>query len=952
MIGSLAVACSLETVQIPTPMSCRSFTLRFLVPFLLFTLSSGVLWATHNRAGEITVRLVDEDCAGPSGLTIEATITTYTKASSIPADRDTLTICWGDGTCQRVARTNGPGTPPQGDILENDTKRNFYVATHTYPARATYTISMTDPNRNGGILNVNFPNSDQVRFHIQTEYTFLNPQFQGCNNSPQLLQPPIDIGCVGRVFTHNPNAFDADNDSLTYEFITPMQDVNTSVPNYQEVTAINAGANNQITIDRFTGDIVWDAPQRRGEYNIAILIREYRNGQQIGSIVRDMQILVEECENLPPVVEVPFDEVCVIAGNVLEFDVRATAPLSEEEQLVRLTALGGPFELPYGPATFTPNTETFEEDPVVKTFRWDVPCEAISAQFYQVVFKATDNGFGDTTGLATLKTVRIKVVGPPPEDVQAEPESNQVNVSWQLPYACEETENDYFQGFTVWRREGNANFVRDTCTPGLDGSGYTKLFNDPIMDVADGRYVYTDTDVERGRTYCYRILAEFALTTPTGSTTYNPVESLASDSVCVQLNRDIPLITNVSVLTTDTGNGEMEVCWSKPVAEDLDTLLNPGPYVYEVLRAEGQNPPDDAFLPTGTIFTSDFFANANDTCFVDTDLNTSAISYSYKIAFYVNNETEPLGITNPASSVFLTIEPTDNTNILSWSENVPWTNFNYTIFRENDLGGFDSIATVLEPPYRDEGLINGTEYCYYVRSAGTYGIDGLASPLLNNAQRDCSIPIDNIAPCPPTLEVTNGCDTQTDCSDEESLANTLNWVNPMDLCEETDDVVGYRIYYAPVEGSDFEFIASIDDSRLTVFDHKPEIGIAGCYAVTAIDTFLNESDFSNIICVDNCPFYQLPNAFTPNGDGQNDVFRPYPYCFIDRVEFTVFNRWGQVVFTTNDPDLNWDGNNLQGQLLEDGTYFYSCRYFEQRVTGIQPGPEILKGYIELITNNR
>ncbi|NRA49116.1 MAG: gliding motility-associated C-terminal domain-containing protein, partial [Phaeodactylibacter sp.] len=914
MIGSLAVACSLETVQIPTPMSCRSFTLRFLVLFLLFTLSSGVLWATHNRAGEITVRLVDEDCAGPSGLTIEATITTYTKASSIPADRDTLTICWGDGTCQRVARTNGPGTPPQGDILENDTKRNFYVATHTYPARATYTISMTDPNRNGGILNVNFPNSDQVRFHIQTEYTFLNPQFQGCNNSPQLLQPPIDIGCVGRVFTHNPNAFDADNDSLTYEFITPMQDVNTSVPNYQEVTAINAGANNQITIDRFTGDIVWDAPQRRGEYNIAILIREYRNGQQIGSIVRDMQILVEECENLPPVVEVPFDEVCVIAGNVLEFDVRATAPLSEEEQLVRLTALGGPFELPYGPATFTPNTETFEEDPVVKTFRWDVPCEAISAQFYQVVFKATDNGFGDTTGLATLKTVRIKVVGPPPEDVQAEPESNQVNVSWQLPYACEETENDYFQGFTVWRREGNANFVRDTCTPGLDGSGYTKLFNDPIMDVADGRYVYTDTDVERGRTYCYRILAEFALTTPTGSTTYNPVESLASDSVCVQLNRDIPLITNVSVLTTDTGNGEMEVCWSKPVAEDLDTLLNPGPYVYEVLRAEGQNPPDDAFLPTGTIFTSDFFANANDTCFVDTGLNTSAISYSYKVAFYVNNETEPLGLTNPASSVFLTIEPTDNTNILSWSENVPWTNFNYTIFRENDLGGFDSIATVLEPPYRDEGLINGTEYCYYVRSAGTYGIDGLASPLLNNAQRDCSIPIDNIAPCPPTLEVTNGCDTQTDCSDEESLANTLNWVNPMDLCEETDDVVGYRIYYAPVEGSDFEFIASIDDSRLTVFDHKPEIGIAGCYAVTAIDTFLNESDFSNIICVDNCPFYQLPNAFTPNGDGQNDVFRPYPYCFIDRVEFTVFNRWGQVVFTTNDPDLNWDGNNLQGQL--------------------------------------
>ncbi|MCR9055429.1 MAG: gliding motility-associated C-terminal domain-containing protein, partial [bacterium] len=312
----------------------RLFPLRVLL-FLLFLITiSSTLLATHNRAGEIRVELVDTTCTSDNSLTVRATVITYTKASSISVDRDTLTICWGDGTCERVGRANGLGTPPQGVILENDTKRNLYIATHTYSARATYTISMTDPNRNAGILNVNAPFSEQVPFHIQTEYTFLNPQVQGCNNSPILLQPPIDIGCVGQVFTHNPNAFDADNDSLSYEFITPMQEVDFSAPNYQEVMEIEPGIDNQITIDSLTGDIVWNAPQKAGEYNIAILIREYRNGQQIGSIVRDMQILVEECENLPPVVEVPFDEVCVIAGNVLEFDVRATAPLSEDEQLV------------------------------------------------------------------------------------------------------------------------------------------------------------------------------------------------------------------------------------------------------------------------------------------------------------------------------------------------------------------------------------------------------------------------------------------------------------------------------------------------------------------------------------------------------------------------------------------------------------------------------------------
>lgn len=198
----------------------------YLILGLLLILFLPQSWATHNRAGEISVEQVG-DCT--SSLTVKATIVTYTKASSVRADRDSLTICWGDGNCDRVGRLNGPGNPPQGELLENDTKVNIYIAFHTFPARGTYAISMTDPNRNGGILNVNFPNSEQIKFHIQTTYTIPNPQFQGCNNTPILLQPPIDIGCVGETFTHNPNAYDADGDSLSYEFIVPKQEVGLDV---------------------------------------------------------------------------------------------------------------------------------------------------------------------------------------------------------------------------------------------------------------------------------------------------------------------------------------------------------------------------------------------------------------------------------------------------------------------------------------------------------------------------------------------------------------------------------------------------------------------------------------------------------------------------------------------------------------------------------------------------
>ena len=922
------------------------FFLRLSLATFILLSSTTLVLATHNRAGEITVRQVG-DCV--NSLTVEATITTYTKASSRPADRDTLTICWGDGVCERVARSNGPGNPPQGVVLENDTKRNLYIARHTYPARGSYVISMTDPNRNGDILNVNYPSSDQVKFHIETRYTFPNPQFQGCNNTPVLLQPPIDIGCVGQIFTHNPNAYDPDGDSLSYHFTVPLQDVGLPVPNYifPNFIPMPNPLLNQLTIDEVSGDIVWDAPQKAGEYNLAMIIVEYRDGIPIDTILRDMQILIEECENLPPVVITPFDETCVIAGDVLEFEVQGTAPLSESSQLVRLTALGGPLEVPYSPATFTPNTNIFEPDPVVKTFRWETSCEHISDQYYSVVFKATDNFFGDTTGLATLKTVRIKVVGPPPEDVRGEATAGTVTVSWAKPYACENAAEQYFRGFTVWRKLGSSSFPIDTCTPGLEGRGYTKLTNVPIKEEQDGRYVFFDSDVERGRTYCYRILGQFAKTTPGGQYTYNTVESLPSKEICVQLNRDIPLITNVSILATSATNGEIEVCWSKPVAQDLDTLQNAGPYRYEVLRAEGLSPANDAFQPIGISFSSPTFAGANDTCFVDTGLDTRKGPYSYKVNFYVEGNIL-LGATNAASSVFLSISPTDNANVLSWEEKVPWDNFEYIVYRKNTTGTFDSITTVTEPRYSDTGLLNGAEYCYRVQSIGSYGVDGVKSPLLNDSQENCGVPIDDIPPCPPTLEVSNACDQAINCTDEEALKNTLLWVNPMDLCEETDDVVGYRIYYAPFEGNDFTLIANIDDSRLTEFDHKPELGIAGCYAVTAIDTFFNESAFSNIVCVDNCPNYVLPNAFTPNGDGQNDLFKPFPFCFIDRVEFNVFNRWGQIVFTTNDPQLNWNGNNLQGKELAEGTYYYTCRYFERRVTGITPGPEVLSGYITLI----
>ncbi|MBP8754769.1 MAG: gliding motility-associated C-terminal domain-containing protein [Chitinophagales bacterium] len=890
---------------------------------ILFTLITLVfipitLLATHNRAGEITYIYQGD-------LTFDFTITTYTDPNS-PADRNELIIYYGDGVFDTVIRSSIL-------VLTSSIQQNKYTRSHQYAAEGSYTIYMQDPNRVDGINNIE--GSVNVPFYLETILTMPDALLFGNNSSVQLTNYPIDYANVGETFTHNPGAYDPDGDALRFSLIVPRQAPGINVPGYQYPDEYT-DCDDTFTIDSLTGDVVWEVPCVPGIFVIAILIEEFRDGIFVGSVSRDMQIEVLDNPNHAPFIEMIADT-CVFAGEDLIKLITANDP--DIGQKLTLTATGGPFTVDISPATFI-STPTINS--VNGTFQWETECEHVRKEFYQVIFKVQDDyKLGVTPQPLTYqRSWIIYVVGPPPLNLTAEPQGNKIQLQWDSLYQCYNSDN--FIGFTVWRKTACDTSEFDICQRGLEGTDYE------LLDSVYVNHSYTDFDVVHGQIYSYRILAEFAENSDIVPTFYyNRVSSNPSNGACAELKRDLPIINHVSVNTTDVENGSMYLQWYNPDPIDLDTIQNPGPYQYVIKRYEGF----DASGSETEIATFDypFFTSITDTSFVDTFLNTVFNPYTYTIDFITSEGL--LGTSTSASSIYLTSAPADNKVILSWNFNVPWTNFKYDVYKEIPIGSgnFDSIATVETAAYTDMNLANGVEQCYRIKGFGNYTAESLpADTLINYSQIKCETPIDNELPCAPVLTVTNICDTDDPSFDPADLRNDLSWTNPNLSC--ADDVIGYYIYYATTQSATFAFLDSVQGAENIEYSHKNLESLAGCYAVVAIDSFYNESVLSNKVCVDNCSDYILPNVFTPNGDGANDLYTPVlPYRFIDHVNMQIFNRWGALVFESTDPILNWDGTDINsGKDLEEGTYYYVCDVYEITVNGVSKLEKPLSGYIHLI----
>lgn len=933
----------------------------FITAIFLFFFQEAT--ATHIRAGEITAERLDDP------LTYRFTFIGFRdRGSTIPFGGGNFNF--GDGVViENVSQSAQISVVP----INDDIDRVEFSVVHSYQAPEQYIVSYEEEYRNDDILNM--ANSVVTTFYVESMIE-IDP-FIGTNNYPILTVPPIDFAAVGALFIHNPGAFDQDGDSLSYKFVTPRQSRTQNVNSYRTLnspefysnysTGSEEGTEPTLTLNRRTGDLVWNAPGdaiQNGvrEYNVAFMVEEWREiaGKwiRLSYIIRDMQIIVEETDNERPNLEVP-EDICVAAGTTVSEIVQGTDP---DQHPVRLEAFGGPFEVP-SPATYSPFPPEFQESPGFLTFEWETSCGHVRERPYEVQFKVTDNPDVGPS-LVNFETFRITVVGPAPRGLTtAVQPGKSIQLNWD-DYSCSNADQ-----MQIWRRVGSYEFEPDECQVGIPANTGYQLID--TVDISTTAYLDTNKGkgLAAGANYCYRLVAVFS---KTGGRALSYVSEEACDSLIV----DAPVITNVDVQSTSNTDGEILVRWAPPY--QINQTIHPPDYTYDLFRAEGMTGANYEMIASGI----------SDTVFTDTGLNTHGNAYNYFVRFYDSG-----GIlvdsSASASSVKLQLRPLLRSIEVNWTAEVPWSlqsqDFPYHyIYRDQVLSDapdqlvlIDSVdASARGLSYLDNGSFNNEsldeqiEYCYYVTTQGSYDNSLLPEPLINRSQISCAQPNDTIPPCrPPQLAFSDSLDceaivAQRPC-ETNLFSNSLTWeVNEDPDCD--DDIISYNVYFSPTGlEADYARIASVDDPE---FSHDNLTSLKGCYKVSSVDRSGNESDLTEPLCNDNCPVYLFPNAFTPNNDGKNDVFTPLNNnegtnvsgfenvnCprFVEAVVFRVYNRTGTEVFSYDsfeNPNgilIRWDGTNQQGQELPVGVYYYEAKVTFD-VLNPDEARKTLKGWIQLL----
>ena len=873
-------------------------------------LVGGELYYTHLGGSNYLVTLkVYRDC-GPAntlgtGFDDQVYIGMWDGTGQI-GDNDVLTIPLTQSNVSNVpvALGNPCGTPPPDLCIE----QAIYSTTVSLPATSYgWDLVWQRCCRNPSISNLqNFGGTENPGATFVAHVPGTSVSSDATQNSSPVFQelPPVAV-CANFDFVWDHSAIDPDGDELVYSFCAPLDGggtgggngANSPVPNppatppYQEVEYIGGFSGTYpitsdpaMAIDPVTG-VITGMPTSPGQYAIGICVSEYRDGELLSTTMRDFQFNVTLCDpNIQSVVaEQTPAQLCI--GETITLDNGSIN--------------GSSYAWDFGVAGITDDvSEEFEP-----TYTWPEPGDYWVSLVVNPGWPCADTSEALYQVWQPLDPV-IVVDG----------------------FECDDGE-ELFTFAVEGNIDGGASMLWDfgTGSPGL-------------ADIPNpGGISFDNADV-------WEIVVSVnnhGCTSDAGFTWVAPPDPVAlvedQYQFCTGLTFDFTnLSSNAEAYLWDFGDG-----------------------VGGIPSGTSTDPSPSYTFPDTGVYEISLTAAADFTC---PDVATAEVEIQFLL--------EPTFTTpdpNCFDDHFFTFSGTassDENTVYEW-----------------DFGG----ATVLANTAEEQ--VTGLIY----EEAGTYDVSLTASvPGLTGCVQTFTAPVTVIAEpaidfqagpwtgCPPhSVSFTNMSTTETattytwdfgDGSTSNAVSTSHMYMSPgvypITLTMETG---GYCVRTLEMDGPQAVEILPVPVAAIDVTPNQVDIlnpvvwveylgdqnvdcyysfgdggGIEGCNGqyiyndggtFTITQTVVNEFGCTNTaegqVSVSGSVFY-APTAFTPDGDGLNDVWLPVVRG-VSNYALRITNRWGELVFETNDPEEPWLGQmGTDGQhYCPNGVYLYRAVYFDQ-----------------------
>jgi gliding motility-associated-like protein len=431
--------------------------------------------------------------------------------------------------------------------------------------------------------------------------------------------------------------------------------------------------------------------------------------------------------------------------------------------------------------------------------------------------------------------------------------------------------------------------------------------------------------------------------------------SAANQTINAMATLPVPTITQLNVLDPAS----------------IRIAFNGLPNIVYRLEVAPNNAPSFQNIKTLYNVTSDTVKN----------LRTDDNFYCYRLGV-VNPCTGQIQYSQIISSANVDLTVQNNENILNWQTR-PTGVSNFRVTRTTS--GSSLITSAPASPYIDTDVRCGQEYCYQLTTLYPNGSQSTSLIKCGTAiSNDIPEAISNIssAVSGTTVDLTwqpNLFFTAQTYFIQKFVNNGLatleSSLSPLYVDEEynTEVQTCYKIYYQDVCGNQSQPSVEVCPIRLTgslardnsvslswsayngwangvasytVQKYTPEGALLQTFDAGTSTTFVDNADdllhqalvyvvranpaqsgitpsVSNRITIIKNPNLFYPRAFTPNGDNLNDVFNVYGQ-FIDEFEMSIFNRWGELMYTTTDITAGWDGT-FKGNEMPEATYTFIVR---------------------------